>query len=216
MSYTVCPNCGQNALSVATRCPRCGLPFEEQFMGRAPASPKPRRAPLVLLMLGVVVAMLGANALLRRLSLAPPPSTTRAKVATPAPAPPRPVPPPASESLAPVVESLGATPPPPPRPPRETLPPRLDRVLTATPSVTAAPRAIAETVATERRVASTWMNVRSGRSNSAPVLRILRPGEAVEVDLLERGWYRVLSADRQPAGYVDRRLLAPSPATASP
>ena len=57
------------------------------------------------------------------------------------------------------------------------------------------------------------MNIRGDRSGSAAVVQILKPGEAVGVDSLKRGWYRVV-ADGQPLGYVDRSLVErePSPA----
>jgi uncharacterized protein YgiM (DUF1202 family) len=66
------------------------------------------------------------------------------------------------------------------------------------------------TVAPQRRYASTWTNVRARRSNTAPVVRILRPGEVVLVDSLEEGWYQVV-IDRQALGYVDQRYLATAP-----
>jgi uncharacterized protein YgiM (DUF1202 family) len=66
-----------------------------------------------------------------------------------------------------------------------------------------------------RRYATTWINVRATRRNSSPVLRVLRPGEAVQVDSLAQGWYRVVSVGGEP-GYVDRRLLDSAPGTASP
>jgi hypothetical protein len=65
----------------------------------------------------------------------------------------------------------------------------------------------------ERHYASTWVNVRAGRSGSAPVVRILKPGEAVRVDSLRQGWYRVV-ADGQALGYVDRNLVGVPPAPA--
>lgn len=58
--------------------------------------------------------------------------------------------------------------------------------------------------------ATTWMNVRADRNNTATVIRILHPGEEVLVDLLEQGWYRVVT-DGQATGHVDRRLLDTSP-----
>ena len=63
-----------------------------------------------------------------------------------------------------------------------------------------------ETAGRHRRYAAMWMNVRADRSSSAAVLRILRPGELVQVDMLVQGWYRVVSAGEQP-GWADRRLL---------
>ena len=57
------------------------------------------------------------------------------------------------------------------------------------------------------------MNVRAQRSNTAAVIRVLRPGEMVLVDLPEKGWYRVVT-DTQTIGYVDRRLLDTLPPAA--
>ncbi len=62
----------------------------------------------------------------------------------------------------------------------------------------------------QRRYANTWMNVRADRSNTAPVVRVLRPGEEVQVDLLKQGWYRVVS-DSQALGYADQRYLDTMP-----
>ena len=67
MSYSVCPNCGQKALTVATRCPRCGLAFEEQFFGRTEIAPKPRRIPLTVLIIGAGLALLVGNELVLKL-----------------------------------------------------------------------------------------------------------------------------------------------------
>jgi hypothetical protein len=60
----------------------------------------------------------------------------------------------------------------------------------------------------EFRYAQTWVNVRAGRSGTAEAVRILDPGEQVEVDSLRLGWYRI-SIDGRPVGYVDRSLLGP-------
>ena len=57
------------------------------------------------------------------------------------------------------------------------------------------------------------MNVRADRSNTAAVIRILRPGEEVLVDLLKQGWYRVVT-DSQALGYVDQRYLDTVPPAA--
>ncbi|MFN8652191.1 MAG: SH3 domain-containing protein [Gemmatimonadales bacterium] len=57
------------------------------------------------------------------------------------------------------------------------------------------------------RYASTWINVRSARSSQAPVVRVLKPGEAVHVDSLAEGWYQVVTTDAV-QGYADRRLLS--------
>jgi len=56
------------------------------------------------------------------------------------------------------------------------------------------------------RFARTWVNLRDGRSGSAPTVRTLRPGERVLVDSLADGWYRVV-VDGRTEGYVDRSYL---------
>jgi hypothetical protein len=43
------------------------------------------------------------------------------------------------------------------------------------------------------------------------VVRILKPADAVTVDSLTQGWFRVV-ADGQTLGYVDRNFVAPAPA----
>lgn len=184
MSYTVCSNCGQKALTVATRCPRCGLAFEAQFLGRAVTTPKPRRTLLALLIAGAVLATFVSNGVIRWLD-APAPA--------PAPAPAAPPPP------------LPAAPRVPPSPTPKIARREVPNSTTAVPGTT--PKA--------RRYASTWVNVRAARRNSAPVLGILHPGEAVQVDSLAQGWYRVVS-DRLAPGYADRSLLdtAPGPGPA--
>jgi uncharacterized protein YgiM (DUF1202 family) len=57
-----------------------------------------------------------------------------------------------------------------------------------------------------QRYAKTWVNVRGGRSRNASAVQVLNPGEAVLVDSLSRGWYRV-HVGGQPVGYVDQRYL---------
>ncbi|MGH7703190.1 MAG: SH3 domain-containing protein [Gemmatimonadales bacterium] len=62
----------------------------------------------------------------------------------------------------------------------------------------------------ERRFANTWVNLRAGRGNASPVVRILRPGDPVLVDSLRLGWYRVV-AGGETVGYVDRSFLDRTP-----
>lgn len=57
-----------------------------------------------------------------------------------------------------------------------------------------------------RRYAQTWANVRGDRTMSAPTVGMLNPGDAVIVDSLVRGWYRVL-VDGRTLGYVHRSTL---------
>lgn len=57
-----------------------------------------------------------------------------------------------------------------------------------------------------RRYAQTWVNVRGDRTRSAPTVGMLNPGDAVTVDSLVHGWYRVL-VDGRALGYVHRSTL---------
>jgi hypothetical protein len=57
-----------------------------------------------------------------------------------------------------------------------------------------------------RRYAQTWVNVRGDRTRSAPTVGMLNPGDAVTVDSLVRGWYRVM-VDGRTLGYVHRSTL---------
>ncbi len=220
MNYTICSSCGQKALSVATRCPRCGLAFEEQFLSRSRSTPKSRGMPLIVLIVGVVAALFGANALMRRITVAPqglvpPPAPGAGAVAvvpvpaadTP-PAPRRDLPAASVESLTPVARAPVVVDTPAPLP-RVVAPPAPVPAVVVPAPVATGP------LPTQRRYASIWTNVRAARSNTSPVLRILRPGEVVQVDSLARGWYRVMS-DGLPVGYADRRLLADAPSTDSP
>jgi len=195
MPYVNCPNCGQKALTVATRCPQCGLPFESQFILHQGSGPKPRRGLALLLAVGAVVALVVVEVLRHGF-----------QATTLAPAP---------------VMVLDSAPPPVPQPPAESLPTTSSD---SAPSVAPAPaRPVAAAPApapivstpTERRYASNWVNVRAERSNLAAVVRILRPGETLLVDSLARGWYRVV-ADQKVVGYVDSHFLASSPPPAAP
>lgn len=63
---------------------------------------------------------------------------------------------------------------------------------------------------TIRRYAQTWVNVRDARRRASPSIRVLNPGEAVQVDSLQVGWYRVV-VDGKPGGYVHRSNLGTAP-----
>ncbi len=60
------------------------------------------------------------------------------------------------------------------------------------------------------RYATTWVSVRETRSRHSSVAWVLDPGEAVLVDSLIAGWYRVV-VDGQVLGYAARSYLDPSP-----
>jgi hypothetical protein len=74
------------------------------------------------------------------------------------------------------------------------------------PPATAPGPAIRPAGPSARRYAQTWVNVRGERTRSAPAVAMLNPGDAVMVDSLVRGWYRVL-VDGRVLGYVHRSTL---------
>ena len=189
-TYMECPQCGRKALSVATRCPHCGVAFPSSPLQRSAPGYRIDRLRPVLAVGGVLVlgAVLLAVMVPRLGSKATPP----ARPASPDEMSPTLTTPPgavatdstagdaASHSLAPV---------------------QLPAVSPA--SVTpAAPSLLA------RRFARTWVNVRGWRSRATPTVRVLNPGDPVQVDSLSRGWYRVL-IDGRAAGYVHRSTLDP-------
>ncbi|MBK6422900.1 MAG: SH3 domain-containing protein [Gemmatimonadetes bacterium] len=229
MAYVNCPKCNQKALSVATRCPRCGEAFEAGFF--APPPPTPRRVPrIVLLAAGAIGVLAVLNLVPWKARLGPVPTTegmtpppsvaTRRPVAAPAPDTARRAPaavaareslPAAEVVIAPRPAADSARPAAPaPAPasvpaPAPVTPPR--------PAVTAPPPEPApdpEPASGEARYASTWVNVRSGRSPNAPVTRVLNPGESVAVDQPDQGWLRVRTAG-EVLGYVDARFLDSTP-----
>lgn len=57
------------------------------------------------------------------------------------------------------------------------------------------------------RVAQSWTEVRQSRSGSAPVEAVLTPGDTVQADSLEQGWYRV-ALEGEVLGYAHRSTLA--------
>ncbi len=218
MSYVNCPDCNQKALSVATRCPRCGLAFEGRFA--PPPAPRPRRiVPVLLLTGGLAGILVGVNFVVREFGAAPAGKAPVAKAqGATAPVVRAPA---VSEGMAPPprAESLPAAPTRRPEPepqPIVVAPPPQPVVVEAPPAA----RPVAEplvdlAVAGESRYANTWVNVRAGRSPSAPVLRTLEPGELVAVDTPQQGWYRVVNGGRE-TGYVDGRFLDTTPPHESP
>jgi hypothetical protein len=183
-TYMECPQCGRKALSVATRCPHCGVAFPSKPLQRsAPGYRLDRLRPVLatggVLILGavllvVVLPRLGSKATAP--ALATPPGAVAADSTVHSAA---------SDDVAPVLPSAAS----------------------AAPVTSAPPSPLA------RRFARTWVNVRAARGRAAPAVRVLNPGDAVQVDSLSRGWYRVL-IDGRAVGYVHRSNLdtvSPSP-----
>ncbi|MFL5518303.1 MAG: hypothetical protein ACJ8DJ_19270 [Gemmatimonadales bacterium] len=189
MSYIECPECGQKALSVATRCPRCGHNYPQLPIWKQATRSGPGRLRPFLPIAGVLAAGVIIVVLIGRLAHGP---TTATRPGAPGATalPSQPVQPP--DRSAPVA-SAGSTAP-------AARPARAPATPPASPAVT--PEV--------RRYARTWVNVRRERARGAPTVRVLRPGEGVVVDSLRRGWYRVLAGGR-PVGYVYRLNLAAAP-----
>jgi uncharacterized protein YgiM (DUF1202 family) len=186
MSYVECPECGQKALSVATRCPRCGYNYPPQpIHRRGSESELARLRPLLpiasIIVAGVVLVVVIARWAGSATSVAP---SAGAPVDT--------------------VPTAGSA--------REVQP---TPVAAADSEVSAVAVAPAPPGAPVKRYARTWVNVRGGRTLDTPSIRVLNPGEAVTVDSLSRGWYRVLAGGRT-LGYVHRSALDTAPASRRP
>jgi len=238
MSYISCPHCCQKALSVATRCPGCGRAFDSRFWQTPPPSSN-RRIPAGPIVVGVVVAILAVSFVRQEVpvsvGMSPPPPLPAAPRPEKVAAGPRATAPRAAESstrsaeAAEVKDSVPAGGSPdrngsaqdsqpietgdsvlrqsvPPLDSASSIPDSVSR-----PSPGPAP---ADADSTELRFASTWVNVRAAPSGTAPVVRILEPGDTVEVDSLKRGWYRAVN-DGQTLGYVARSLVRRSAASVS-
>jgi hypothetical protein len=202
-----CPNCGQNALSIATRCPHCGQPFESRLWQSPAPGSEGRRMPAGLVITGVVIVLVVVGVAQREsrgpvsYSSAPQPAATREVAPPPPPAVVRPA------QSAPPIDSVSLA---------DATPAAAKVAKEAVPAPAPTPvEAPAADESLERRYASTWVNVRAGRSGSAPVVQILKPGEAVGVDSLRQGWYRVVDNGRR-LGYVDRSLVGATPESVSP
>lgn len=182
-TYVECPQCAKRALAVATRCPHCGFHFPARPLNRA-SDPAPLGASGAALALGGAVLALVLVAVLVHRSPAPEagaptaaPQAGGAPDARPATAAPAP-----ASSRGAVVDSAA---------------------LPAAAGPSPAPRPAGPGV---RRYAQTWVNIRGQRARSAPAVAVLNPGDAVVVDSLVRGWYRVL-VDGRALGYVHRSTL---------
>jgi hypothetical protein len=111
MSYIECPQCGQKALSVATRCPRCGHNYPPQPIHRHTLGPELARYRPLLPIAGIIVTGVVLVVVIARWAT---PSPGAPVDTVPAVAPtPEPVPTPvaAADSDVPAVASAPATPP---------------------------------------------------------------------------------------------------------
>jgi hypothetical protein len=220
MSYIECPSCGKTALSVATRCPHCSLIFTPGMIEELTPPAEPNRLRRLLVMAGALVVLAVVAVVLQNwmgggssADTAPPVTNDLAS---------QPIPPdsanqaeeqppvvtttaPGEPAVLEIAPSIRAQPPATSRDSvvDSTPPPIAATPQAAPPVAAAAPRATGRQL---QRYAKTWVNVRGARSRNASAVRVLNPGEAVLVDSLSRGWYRV-HLGGQPVGYVDRAYL---------
>lgn len=186
MAYIECPNCGYRALGVSTRCPRCGHGFPTHLI-RHPVSEPPRHSLWpVLMVAGVLVVVMLVVDRRQAGPRAPTGSPSTAALETTSPIPAQPMP---ETPPAPADSSRPVESPP------SELPPSAGGLL--------------------QRYATTWVNVREARGPGTPAVGVLNPGEAVLVDSLRGGWYRVV-VDGRTLGYVDRSYLDTVPPPAYP
>jgi hypothetical protein len=182
MSYIECTQCGHKALSVASRCPHCGFEFPPRPLHRPmPELPRVRRRATLALGGALVAGVVVAAALLFR-------SGGGLAHTGPITAP--------ADSTVSGATGVGGN-------DAGAAPLATDSARAAAP---AARPAVPPARAGVTRYARTWINVREGRARATRSVLVLTPGEAVLVDSLRRGWYRVV-ADGRTLGYVHRSNL---------
>ena len=197
MPYVECPSCGKTALRVASRCPHCGLIFGPGIIPPEEINPLPRRMLVAGALVLLVVVIVLARSQTDPRAAPPRPAVAALDPAESQPAPSAPVAAPSSpaQPLAPAPDSAVDRTPPPAAAPLRAAPP---------------PPPPAPTGEQLQRYAATWVNVRARRGPDAAPVRVLNPGEAVLVDSLIGGWYRVV-IDGQPIGYAGGSNLSEGP-----
>ncbi len=221
MTLIKCPNCGHTVSSVASKCPQCGTLLSEYrfIQGQSGAltecrrcarkvlsgatvcpycgTPKPgRRIPYAAgaLLLAAVVPALVLVALQERAPGAAVPQ--RGPEQAQQPAQPAPL-----EESAPQATGAPAA-----RATQEP-PPRREAPLSVGPAVGPG---LGAPPSTETRWTLDWTNVRQARGLDAPVVRVLKPGTAVQVGDRVSGWWAVYLEGRL-VGYAAGSLLAATP-----
>ncbi len=186
MPLIECPECGQRMASVATVCPGCSYTPSQWPVHprkRHNSWPVPVLLVVVLLLLGILGIPKGID------NGSQPPTSSTATQLTPAA----------------VASSSPGSQPPTSRTTTQLTPAAVASSSAGTPRTTR-PR-------TQTTWTSTWVNVREGRGASTGVVQILEPGQPVEVNSLQGGWWVVYINDK-PIGYVGNSVLqdeSPSP-----
>ena len=220
MTLIDCPQCGKRVLSVASTCPKCGFSLSEQRkkdslttkatlcrscqMEIAPKSQlcphcgevRPSRGAKPWPIVGGIGLVLLVAALLITWRTRDEPPEPMSLAETVASAPDSAV---DSQAVS-QVDSLTAS----QMDSQAVESPPMAPAITATASTTPA-----QLPATRTKWTVNWANVRAGPSNQDSIVRVLLPGQQVEVDDQGRAWWLVY-LDGQRLGFVSRSLLADS------
>jgi hypothetical protein len=202
-----CPQCGHRALSVATRCPRCGHEFPPNLIQPLPSTADRhwvRWSVMAVAALALILAIGRYGRYESATNKPPRPAAAAVEVADttsrdtarrdslpqkPPPSRPPPQPPPAPERAAAQPQQRSPQPP---------------------PAVAPVTQQTVPTGNQEQRYATVFVNVRRSPSAGSTTVAVLNPGDAVLVDSLRRGWYRIIR-DGRVLGYADRRYLSTTP-----
>ncbi len=212
MTLIKCPGCNHTISSVASKCPQCGTLLSQfrfvqgqgggltecrrcarKVLSGAKTCPycgiaRPgRRAPYALL------ALVGALTI---------PLLVVAALRTRAP-----------QALFSAAEAISEPPVPQAASLAQATPPAEASVPQAEPAIPAP--APTDSVATQTKWTLDWVNVREGRAVEATVVRVLRPGSAVQVADRQMGWWELHMGGRV-IGYVAGSVLGDQPPPTPP
>ncbi len=208
-----CPQCGHRALSVATRCPRCGHEFPPNLIQPLPSTADLHWVRWSVMGAVAVAVIIAVGRFGRYESAINKPPRPEAAAGVVADTTPRDT---ARRDSLPQQKSppaKPAQPPPQPQPRPQQRPPQPAPQPTAAPipqSSPPVPQPSPPTDGQEQRYATVFVNVRRSPSAGATTVAVLNPGDAVLVDSLRRGWYRIVR-DGRVLGYADRRYLSTTP-----
>lgn len=219
MTLINCPQCQQKVMSVASVCPKCGFSFSEQrkkdahstraklcknchreIAPNAQLCPHcgevgPVRRPVRWLLPAGMVIVLAVAIFLIPLAGGEE-SDDPAQLTTPEEQPPAQVEMAAPTQPAPVSpDSLPVT------------PPAVQAEVALPPADT--------TQVTLTRWTSNWVNVRAARDPDAEIVRVLTPGQEVEVGDLDQGWWAVY-LEGETVGFVAASLILDQPPGSEP
>ncbi len=223
MPLMSCPKCGQNVSSLASVCPQCSFPLREQRLKESQMGPQitcrkcdhlisanarvcphcgvdfPKKTFNLLIAAVPIAAIVLVFAIMK---LWPSGEGTAYQVPQqeeqPAESLANPVSlPEASDTVTettPIIDTIVPTP----------------AVITAPPVMAASPNTPDTTFGSNTRWTADWTNVREGPASNTPSLRVLGPGQRVEVGTFVRGWWEVF-IDGELVGYVANSLLLREP-----